>query len=183
MTKQVTMCVFALTIAVLVAASGATGAAQSAKPDRPMGAAAAVNPVLERIKTLAGEWEGTASGVKGETSFQVVSAGSAVMNILRSAGESDMVTMFHSDGPDVMVTHYCSVGNQPRMVARRGTDPNVIVFEFKDVTNLANPAAPHMRGLTLTIIDATHHTQTWTFRQDGKDQSDVFAFTRKAAAK
>jgi hypothetical protein len=36
-----------------------------------------------------------------------------------------------------------------------------------------------MRGLALTMIDADHHTQQWTFRQDGKDQTVTFTFRRK----
>jgi hypothetical protein len=101
------------------------------------------------------------------------------MNLLKPQNEPEMVTMFHLDGPVLMVTHYCSAGNQPRMVAGPSKDPKVIAFTFKDVTNLSSPTAGHMRGLVLTMVDKDHHTEQWTFRQDGKDQTDTFTFARK----
>lgn len=86
------------------------------------------------------------------------------MNFLKPANEPEMVTMFHLDGPVLMVTHYCSAGNQPRMVASSISHPKEIAFTFKDATNLASPTAGHMRGLVLTLVDADHHKQSWTFR-------------------
>lgn len=138
-------------------------------------------PAFDRIKALAGEWEGkTSEGRATRTSYKIVSNGSAVMNVLDPAGEYEMITMFHLDGPDVMVTHYCAMGNQPRMVAKGGAGgPNVIQFAFKDVTNLTQPNEGHMYGLVLTIVDADHHRQEWIFRQNGKDLRDVFEFARK----
>jgi hypothetical protein len=160
-------------------ASASLFAQAPAKHDQMMSPAAATNPAFEQIKALAGEWEGTVQGAPVQTSFRVVSAGSAVMNLLKSQNEPEMVTMFHLDGPELMVTHYCSVGNQPRMVASSVTHAKVITFTFKDATNLKSPAAGHMRGLVLTMVDPDHHTQQWTFRQDGKDQTETFTFTRK----
>jgi hypothetical protein len=49
--------------------------------------------------------------------------------------------------------------------------------------NLANPPAPHRRGATLVLTDAGHHEQIWTTSQGGKEQSEVFEFTRKGAAR
>ncbi len=138
------------------------------------------NAVFDQIKTLAGEWEGSFEGKTGGTSYRVVSAGSAVMNVLKAEDGTDMVTVIHPDGGDVMATHYCAIGNQPRMVAHGAVKPGVIRFVFKDVTNLAAPNAAHMRELTLVLVDATHHRQEWTSRdKDGKDQTQVFEFTRK----
>ncbi|MBE3100470.1 MAG: hypothetical protein IMZ44_25400 [Planctomycetes bacterium] len=160
-------------------ASASLLAQAPARHDEKMKPAAATSPAFEQIKALAGEWEGKVQGSPAQTSFRVVSAGSAVMNLLKPENEPEMVTMFHLDGSALMVTHYCSAGNQPRMVAASASNPKVITFTFKDVTNLASPTAGHMRGLVLTMVDADHHTQQWTFRQDGKDQAEVFEFTRK----
>jgi len=146
---------------------------------KPMPPAPAINPAFEQIKTLAGDWEGTSSGRPVRTSFRVVSNGSAVLNVLEPAGEPDMVSVFHLDGPVLMVTHYCSAGNQPRMVARASIDPTFISFRFKDITNLSSPTAGHMRQIVLKVMDGDHHRQEWTFRQDGKYHTAVFDFTRK----
>ena len=165
---------------LLAAIASASMFAQApAGQDQHMKPAIATSPAFEQIKALAGEWEGRVQGNPVQTSFRVVSAGSAVMNLLKAGNEAEMVTMFHLDGSALMVTHYCSVGNQPRMVATSASNPKTIFFAFKDVTNLASPTAGHMRGLVLTMVDADHHVQEWTYRQDGKDQSERFEFTRK----
>jgi hypothetical protein len=49
-----------------------------------------------------------------------------------------MVTVYHQDGQDLRMTHYCSAKNQPRMKASSvSPDGNVVSFEFVDATNLA----------------------------------------------
>ena len=113
--------------------------------------------------------------MKRSTAAWMLLAGIASASLFaQSPPEKDRMT-----SPALMVTHYCAAGNQPRMVATSTADTKVITFTFKDVTNLASPTAGHMRGLVLTMIDADHHTQQWTFRQDGKDQAVTFTFTRK----
>jgi hypothetical protein len=159
-------------------AAGALARAQAPKPSQ-MPPPKPSTPVFDQIKALAGEWEGKASnGTPGRTSYRVVSNGSAVMNLLNGGTEPEMVTMFHLDGKSVMVTHYCSMGNQPRMVAKPDANPKAIEFTFKDATNLSTPGEAHMSGLILRVIDANHHQQEWIFSQDGKQLRDVFDFTR-----
>lgn len=90
-----------------------------------------------------------------------------------------MITMFNHDGDSVVATHYCAAKNQPRFVLKPGDDPNVLTFEFKDVTNLASADAGHMRGLVIRFKDADHHTEEWTWREKGKDKVESIELTRK----
>ncbi len=164
---------------LLLVAWFATAFAQT-KPQTQMPPKKPSSPMFDRIKSLAGEWQGKMSdGTPVETTYRVVSNGSAVMNVLDPGGPFEMVTMFHQDGPAVMVTHYCAMGNQPRMLARSMTKPNVIEFSFKDVTNLTSPAEGHMAGLILTFVDADHHRQEWVSQDGGKEHRDTFELTRK----
>src|SRR5690242_19181389 len=73
---------------------------------------------FDRIKALAGEWEGTAhvpdgKGFPATATVRVVSAGSAVMMITGPGTPHEMVTMFHRDDAALVATHYCSAMNQP----------------------------------------------------------------------
>ncbi len=164
---------------LLLAAGVASGLAQT-KPQAQMPPKKPSSPMFDQIKALAGEWRGKMSDATPVvTTYKVVSNGSAVMNVLDPGGPMEMVTMFHQDGPAVMVTHYCAMGNQPRMVARSATKPNAIEFTFKDVTNLTSPAEGHMSGLVLTFVDADHHRQEWIFQEDGKEHRDTFELARK----
>ena len=149
----------------------------------PSFAAEDASPEFDRIKALAGEWEGTARGPDGKTiaataSIRVVSAGSTVMMVTGPGTPHEMVTMFHRDDASLMATHYCSAMNQPRMRARPGKDATRIAFEFADGTNLrAHPA--HMQGLVLTMPDADRHTEEWTFQDGAARHKMTFDLRRK----
>ena len=54
---------------------------------------------------------------KSQISYKVVSGGSALMETIREPNGTEMVTGFHPDGDRLLMTHYCSLGNQPRMRA------------------------------------------------------------------
>ena len=136
---------------------------------------------FEKLITLVGEWEAKGPDGKDVTiSYELMSGGTSLMEILSESEDKNMVTIYHSDGDDLMMTHYCSMGNQPRMRAKvPGGDVREITFSFEDVTNLADPSAGHMHGLVVTFKDKNHFTQEWTMRKEGKEIPMTFAFARK----
>ncbi len=138
-----------------------------------------VNVAFERVKSLAGNWEmKTKDGKLVAENIEVVSAGSAVMMRMKAPDE-DMVTMFHPDGDTVIATHYCAAKNQPRFVLKPSNDPSVLTFDFKDAANLASPDAGHMRGVVIRFKDGDHHTEEWTWHENGKDMVEAMDFTRR----
>lgn len=161
-----------LAIHILILAALALTSAASAQTD--------AQRAFNAIKNMPGTWEGkTSDGRDVQVMFKVVSAGSAVMSEI--LGHEDMISMFHLDGPDrLILTHYCGVGNQPRMQASVSPDGKTIRFTFFDATNLSAPDAGHMQRMTLTMIDENHHTEEWVFADHGKEQKEVFDLRRKA---
>jgi hypothetical protein len=140
------------------------------------------SPAWEKMKSLAGEWSGTMNHGGQEmpvsVSYTLVSSGTSLMERLTTPDGSDMVTMYHPDGSRIMMTHYCSGGNQPRMRTETSSADS-IAFDFVDATNLASPKAEHMRKLVVKFQDTDHFTQEWTHRKDGKDETGVFKYARK----
>ncbi len=114
-------------------------------------AASAAQKSFEELKALDGTWEGKALNV----------------------------SMFNLDGDRVLLTHYCAVGNQPRMVASASPDGKTFTFDFVDATNLPTPDAAHMIRMVLAMPDANHHTEEWTFSDHGKEHKEVFDLRRK----
>ena len=111
------------------------------------------NAAFERLKALAGEWEGTnGRGLPARLTYRVTSQGTMLLETLASkeqdGKEVEMMTAYHVDGDRLMMTHYC-VNTQPRMVAV-SVSGNTIHFTRKDVTNY--PGAPYgaMRAMKLT---------------------------------
>ena len=135
---------------------------------------------FDRLKSLVGEWEAKAeSGNSVQVSYKLVSGGSALSEVLAPAGEPEMLTVYNLDGKHLMLTHYCSAGNQPRMRAAAPAGAiKRLVFSFFDSTNLPDPSRGHMHRVMFTFEDSDHFTQEWTWREKGRDTPAVFHFTR-----
>lgn len=104
----------------------------------------------------------------------------AVLETLAPANEPSMVTLYHLDGDELVLTHYCSAGNQPRLHAEPPAgDVRALEFRFLDVTNLAAPSAGHMHDLTLTFREDGRVTQAWTWIQDGESAPTTYELERK----
>jgi hypothetical protein len=133
-----------------------------------------------QLKSLAGSWEGKGpDGMPLEVSYKVMSGGSAVMSEITAHG-SNMLTVFHLDGPNKLImTHYCSAGNQPRMQGSMSADGKSLTFDFLDATSLASADAGHMHHLTIAVPDPNHHTEEWTFVDHGKEKTELFDLRRK----
>jgi hypothetical protein len=139
---------------------------------------------FDQLKSLAGSWQGkTADGKPVQVSFRDTAAGSALMSEIVGHGPSNMVSMFTLDGPNrIVLTHYCSVGNQPRMAATVSPDGKTFTFDYFDATNLATPDAGHMQRVVVTIVDADHHTEDWTFTDHDKQMKEFFDLHRSELA-
>ena len=114
------------------------------------------NAGLEKMKQLAGTW--LAADKDGKPTDQVVSiikvtaGGSAVHETLFPGQPHEMVSIYTADGPDLIMTHYCVLGNQPRMKADPKSPANQIVFHFAGGANLDVAKDKHMHEATLTIV-------------------------------
>src|SRR5262245_24536256 len=131
------------------------------------------NAGLERIKSLAGEWvELNDKGEPGKdvsVAYRVTAAGSAVVETLFPGQEHEMVSVYFCDGDDLTMTHYCCLGNQPRLkVDRQQSDANRIVFACAGGTNIKSENDHHMHGLTLTFIDKDHVKAECVGMENGK---------------
>jgi serine protease inhibitor ecotin len=166
-------CAIAVLISAFVAGMSWAGSAM-----KPMDKAV---PYFEKMKSLVGEWEGKSmDGKTAKVSYTLVSDDSALMERLVMGGESEMVTMYHPDGDHLMMTHYCSAHNQPRMRSPVGSlEDKIIVFDLVDVTNLPTPDTGHMKKLVVNFVDKDHFTQEWTWTEMGKEGKEIIQYERK----
>lgn len=161
-------------LALALCLSSATLAAQQMKEKES-------SPELDRMKGLVGTWKGIDSeGKPVNVSYKLVSEGTALMEALGSEGHAEsMVTMYHLDQGLLMLTHYCSMGNQPRLQLdkRKGSD-STLVFTFRDGTNMKSVDDPHIDGLTVIFRDKSHFAQEWVFKEKGKEEKEKFSYER-----
>jgi hypothetical protein len=135
--------------------------------------------VLDRFKSMVGTWSGKATG--GDTSevtYQLAGGGTAVMADSHM-GDENMTSMFYVDGDRLLMTHFCPSGNQPRMVATISPDLKMVSFDFLDATNLPGPQAGHMHRAVYLFDDASHYSEEWTWKKEGKDSKFHYEMQRK----
>ena len=145
---------------------------------------------LEKLRALAGEWQGTLewSGARTGTgtlkaSYHLAGNKSAVIEDLMMGDDRDpsMMSVYHLDGADLRMTHYCAAQNQPRLKATR-IDDNGIAFTFVDATNLAAQPA-HVEAVEIRFVSPEKLILEFTFDTRGKKSVEHIELKRVGSAK
>lgn len=139
--------------------------------------AAPAPSTFERFKALAGDWvavEGNDMVKAGDlvARYHLTGAGSAVVEDLLPGTPHQMTTVYHLDGSDVVLTHYCALGNQPRMRART-TASNRVEFAFDGGTNVDPAHGEYMRSATVEFVSADEIRTEWIEYAAGKEKMTV----------
>ena len=145
---------------------------------------------------LEGRWEATApSGKTIVVTYTLVSGGTTLMERF-GEGPRASLTTYHSDGDDLLLTHYCPQGNQPRLRART-MKGDALAFVFEDVTNRKpeqsmlreltyrferEPTPPRKGGATgLRPLSTLVRTEIYV-GPNGKDDVTTLRFVRRQAS-
>jgi len=160
---------------VLVMLVGSSRGADSAK-------AGSANSTFEKLKGLAGTW--VEAGPDGKPTDKVVSivrvtaGGSVVHETLFPGDPMEMISVYHLDKDDLLMTHYCALGNQPRMKADPDSPPNQIRWQFAGGTNFDPSKDAHMHAATVTFVDADHIEVEGEGWADGKPTAEHCGVTK-----
>jgi hypothetical protein len=164
-----------LALALAAPAAGHGEHAHPAKQPAAPDAAAA----LAQLKGLAGRWEGTAAGQPGGVvEYRVTGGGNVVMETMFPGTEHEMVSVYHLEGGELVMTHYCTSGNHPKLKLT-GADAGGLAFGYaggsfdpgKDV---------HVHAGRLTVEDDGVLEADWTFWKDGADNGTATFVLRRA---
>ncbi|TXH72022.1 MAG: hypothetical protein E6Q88_07135 [Lysobacteraceae bacterium] len=132
--------------------------------------------LLDRFKSLAGDWSG--EGLDGNSmpntrvSYTVTAGGNAVEELLFGGTNHEMRTLYVRDGDDVVLVHFCASGNHPKMRARQLKDGRV-EFSFDGGVNFDATKAGHMHDATFTFMGADELRTSWRFWEGGKPAEHV----------
>ena len=129
---------------------------------------------FDTLRALAGTWTFTGDADQGRVSYEVVSGGSAVLERVMNGehGEAGMVSVIFLDDDRLVLQHYCSAGNQPRLVSP-GLDGDEIRFTFDSATSRPPVSAGHIHGAVFRFPDGRPFESHWTWRQDGTETTAV----------
>ena len=137
---------------------------------------------LERMKTLAGAWEGVdTSCMTGQTvrvEYRVTGAGSAVVETLGPGTPQEMVTVYYDKAGALYMTHYCAIGNRPQMMLK-GSTADTIDLDLAPGGEVAAEREMHMHSLKITFKGPDKIVQDWALFDGGQKKSvSTFTLTR-----
>jgi hypothetical protein len=170
MTRRI---LFGVTLLAMLGAAGAD--------DKP-----AKDARFEKLKTLVGEWVKADKDGKPTdevlTVFKLTGGGTALQETIHPNSPMEMVSVYHMDGTDLVLTHYCMLGNQPRMKADAKSTDKEIAFKFDGGTNLKPEKDMHIHEGSIKWIDADTIEWSWQAYMDGKP-NDGHKITEKLVRK
>jgi len=137
---------------------------------------------FERLKSLAGEWQGTAGGESGmpaSVRYELGSGGTIVRELLFPGTEHEMLSVYHLVDGQLVATHYCAMGNQPRFKLQAAT-ADELVFGFDGGTNFVPAKDTHVHDSRIRMVGPDRLEASWTVFAGGKQTgSNSFSLTRK----
>ncbi len=147
------------------------------------GAAAQTLAPWQTLANLEGSWRLAAPRTGAQRgfriSFRMISKGSALVETFGDPSKNVTQTIYHRDGNNIMATHYCAQGNQPRLVLGPSTSPAALSFGFLDITNLANKDASHLVKIDFKIIDGNRVERRETYTEMGVTEESVLQLERE----
>lgn len=159
----------------------AFGAAASRAADAPLDSRAA----FAQLKALAGTWKGTVEGEPGEhaVEYRVTSGGNAVIESLFAGEPHEMVSVYYLNGDDLVLTHYCVMGNQPHMrFDRQASSAGELRFAFDGGTGFDAAKDAHVHAGWIRMGDAGQLESEWEFFENGQHQHSGHFLLKRTGA-
>jgi hypothetical protein len=192
--------IFVASLALVLGVAG-SAAAQS-KKGQPKSAAGAPEAIIYDaasamafLTTTSGEWEprtgsqhehGGAAAPAGSpaniVAVKTKAAGSAVVHTYRAGTRAEMETIFHMDGDQLLLTHYCALQNAPVLRFEKSDKPGELKFVFQGGTNFDPKVDAHLHESTFQIKDKDTVEQRSTVFANGKANPELKSVLHRRAS-
>ena len=130
------------------------------------------------LTTTSGDWASNSGqhehggvapgGNRATVSVKTKAAGSAVVHTYAQGTPGEMETIFHMDGDQLLLTHYCALQNAPVLKFVKTNKPGELKFEFLGGTNFDPKVDAHLHESTFQIKDKDTIEQSSTVFANGK---------------
>jgi hypothetical protein len=129
-----------------------------------------------QLKSLKGTYKNQVSDTEhhmpdheSKVTYHLTGAGSALVETDFPGTNHEMVSVYHLDGQDLRLTHYCAAGNQPRLkLDRSSSTPTKFVFVFDGGSNMDAAKDMHIHGMTMTFEKDGSVKAAWEAYMAGK---------------
>lgn len=134
----------------------------------------ASNEHFKMFTELVGDWyvvdaDGDPDPDALMLSYELTASGTVVVERVFPGKSYEMLTMYYMDGGNLMLTHYCSEGNQPTMIEVPTDSQRVVVFEFHSGTNMDASVSGHMHSAKFEFLDVDRIRSSWSYWKDGAE--------------
>jgi hypothetical protein len=142
---------------------------------------------FRQLQSLIGNWEGKfEDGRAHGLSYRLTAAGTVLVETWTLAPGRESMTLYSMDGNNLIATHYCPQGNQPRLQFASGSDPGQLTFEFRDGTNLQVKDKSHQHAFWIRLLGENSFERSETYVENGStasaiadaEQGKAIAYTR-----
>ncbi|MFI5181491.1 MAG: hypothetical protein ACHQPI_08885 [Thermoanaerobaculia bacterium] len=129
-----------------------------------------------QLMHLVGRWTGKfPDGRAHSVSYTLTAGGTVLQETWALAPGRESLTLYHIDGDDLIATHYCPQGNQPRLRYVRGNEPGKLSFAFRDGTNLQVKGRSHQHSFWMKLVGDNSFVRSETYVENGTAPSIVAA--------
>ncbi|HVF72951.1 MAG TPA: hypothetical protein VM940_15215 [Chthoniobacterales bacterium] len=150
-----------------------------AGPPKTFGARLEPAETFNELKKLCGEWTGTtAEGRTEKITYRTTANDTVLLEAWVLGSGREALTIYHLDGRDLIATHYCPRGNQPRLKLTSASREDGFFFEFVSATNLPNPEAAHQHRFEIQIHGADSFSRGETYLENGNTDSGKVTYSR-----
>lgn len=139
------------------------------KPTAPA-AQSEAQKAFEKMKTLAGSWQGNFAGMSISITIRLASSRTALLHEATTSGgrpPNHEITMFYLDGDRLLANHYCDAGNRSLMEGKLSPDGQSVEFSLLDLAG--GTQRGFLKRIFFGLTDANRHVVEITFiMPDGK---------------
>ena len=121
--------------------------------------------IFKQLCTLLGSWKEDDSDKNVHVDFRMTAHGSVLVEKWNWPEKNiEALTLYHMDGDVLMATHYCPMGNQPKLLLDI-EETSKIVFKIKSITNLPNTEVGHNVEFWMRLIDSNSFIRSETYEE------------------
>ena len=133
---------------------------------------------FESLKLMIGDWRVEHDhGRISTVNYKLSCCDSVLVETWALKPGVESLTLYHMDGDDFIATHYCPLGNQPRLLYR-ATQSGKFEFETTSITNLTNPLHDHCRAFSFEVISKDRIFRSETYAESNKATEETGVFHR-----
>lgn len=133
---------------------------------------------FDRLCSLVGTWEDVDKPVTVE--YRKTANDSVLVETWTwPRTNTESLTLYHLDAGKLIATHYCPVGNQPRLRLVSSSGRDTLAFEFVSATNLPDPAVDHCIAFWIRFDDDQTITRSETYEANGAPGTQQSTYKRR----